>query len=83
MTFLAKDSNDVAGTADDGAGINGVRFTADDVPGIYSLTSYDAASNRRQELSYTSPGPDGNWFTADDVKSIETLYLTSLSQQVT
>ncbi|MGC2166319.1 MAG: hypothetical protein WA632_09925, partial [Gallionella sp.] len=59
------------------AGVDGVWFTADDVPSSYKLYLYDTNGNQSQVATYSGAGIDGIWFTADDVKSTETLYTMS------
>ena len=63
--YDAKGLDGVVGTADDGAGPDGVWFTADDVPYAYYTRTYQAGA--ASGASYSSPGADHVWMTADDV----------------
>ncbi len=51
-------------------GSDGIAFTADDFPGCpqgYQIVVIDGEGNRGQVVTYKYSGPDGLWFTNDDI----------------
>jgi hypothetical protein len=51
-------------------GTDGIWLTADDTVLAYQTFTYDGAGNRKEVVRYAGSGPDQNWFTADDVRSV-------------
>jgi hypothetical protein len=64
--FSDRGADAMSGTADDGAGPDGMWFTADDVPDSWIATVFDASSPVGGSTEYKGPGPDHVWLTADD-----------------
>ncbi|MEK9712001.1 MAG: carboxypeptidase-like regulatory domain-containing protein [Thalassolituus sp.] len=63
-------------------GADGIAFTADDYPGCaqgYQVVVLDGEGNRGQVVIYKYSGPDGLWFTNDDLVNSYVTVTTDLS----